>query len=168
MVVLKYYHVEAAFSIIEVLHNWRVLALVVATAGESPCPALSPNLCVKMLRRWLKKWNERMKFRTNSGNFCHFPNFLAFFQNLETVCHLLTTVVKWSDHFCEIPANFHENFAEKSQNPSKNANDMKWIFFIPPKMLTIFCWNFEIWTVQKYENLVDLEKCCKMTIWLLS
>ena len=21
-----------------------------------------------------------------------------------------------------------------------------------------FCWNFEIWAVQKYENLVDLEK----------
>ena len=26
----------------------------------------------------------------------------------------------------------------------------------------------EIWAVQKYENLVDLEKCCKMSIWLLS
>lgn len=27
------------------------------------------------VRIWLKKWNERMKFRTNSGNFWHFPNF---------------------------------------------------------------------------------------------
>ena len=29
------------------------------------------------------------------------------------------------------------------------------------KLLTIFGWNFEIWAVQKYDNLVDLEKCCK-------
>ena len=29
------------------------------------------------------------------------------------------------------------------------------------KIYTIFRWNFEIWAVQKYENLVDLEKCCK-------
>ena len=32
-------------------------------------------------------------------------------------------------------------------------------------MLTIFGWNFEIWAVQKYVNLVDLEKCCKMSNW---
>ena len=31
------------------------------------------------------------------------------------------------------------------------------------KMLTIFGWNFEIWAVQKYENLGDLEKPEKMS-----
>ena len=41
-------------------------------------------------------------------------------------------------------------------------------FFIREKMLTIFGWIFEIWAVQKYENLVDLEKPEKMSIWLLS
>ena len=25
------------------------------------------------------------------------------------------------------------------------------------KLWRLFCWNFEIWAVQKYENLVDLE-----------
>ena len=40
--------------------------------------------------------------------------------------------------------------------------------FYSGKNWTCFRWNFEIWAVQQYENLVDLEKCCKMTIWLLS
>ena len=65
-------------------------------------------------------------------------------------------------------AKFHQNFAEKSQISSKNA-DEKWHFvFIPPKLFDDFCWNFEIWAVQKYENLEDLEKFCTMTTWLLS
>ena len=29
-----------------------------------------------------------------------------------------------------------------------------------------FCWNFEIWAVRRIANLVDLEKCWKMSIWL--
>ena len=39
---------------------------------------------------------------------------------------------------------------------------MKWNGIIPPKIWTIFCWNFEIWAVQRIVNLVDLEKCWKM------
>ena len=31
-----------------------------------------------------------------------------------------------------------------------------------------FCWKFEIWAVQRYANLVDLEKCCKMRLFSLS
>ena len=35
-----------------------------------------------------------------------------------------------------------------------------------PKLWRVFCWNFEFWAVQKQINLLDLEKCCKMSIWL--
>ena len=34
-------------------------------------------------------------------------------------------ILSFPEHFCEIPARFHQIFAEKSQNPSKNANEMK-------------------------------------------
>ena len=34
------------------------------------------------------------------------------------------------------------------------------------KSLTNFCWNFEIWAVQRIANLVDLEKWRKMSIYL--
>ena len=64
----------------------------------------------------------------------------------------------------EATAKFHQIFAEKSQNSSKNAK--KWQ--ISSKFWMGFRWNFEIWAVQKYENLVDLEKPEKMSIWLLS
>ena len=36
------------------------------------------------------------------------------------------------------------------------------------KCLTKFTCIFEFGAVQRFVNLVDLEKCCKMTIWLLS
>ena len=51
-------------------------------------------------------------------------------------------------------------FAEISLKSYENL-----LFLIPAKMLTIFCWNFEIWAVRRIENLVDLEKCWKMSIW---
>ena len=38
--------------------------------------------------------------------------------------------------------------------------------FIREKMLTIFGWNFEIWAVQKYVNLVDLVKSFPTSIYL--
>ena len=34
------------------------------------------------------------------------------------------------------------------------------------KRFTEFCWNFEIESVQRIANLVVLEKCCKMRIWV--
>ena len=41
-------------------------------------------------------------------------------------------------------------------------------FFIIAKSLTLFCWNFEVWAVQRNVNLVDLENPCKMSLWSLS
>ena len=46
----------------------------------------------------------------------------------------------------------------RSQNFSQKSSTF---FFTPPKGLTFFCWIFEIWAVQKYENLVNLEKSFK-------
>ena len=34
------------------------------------------------------------------------------------------------------------------------------------KSLTKFCWDFQLRVVQRCDNLVDLDKCCKMSIWL--
>jgi hypothetical protein len=31
--------------------------------------------------------------------------------------------LSFPEHFCEIPAKFHQNFAENLQNSSKNANE---------------------------------------------
>ena len=39
-------------------------------------------------------------------------------------------------------------------------------FFIREQMLTIFGWNFEIWAVQRYVNLVDLVKSFPTSIFL--
>ena len=39
-------------------------------------------------------------------------------------------------------------------------------FFIREEMLTIFGWNFEIWAVQKYLNLVDLVKSFPFPLFL--
>ena len=51
----------------------------------------------------------------------------------------------------------------------KSTQKMKKIWnslFIREKMLTIFGWNFEIWAVQKYVNLVDLVKSFPTRIYL--
>ena len=71
--------------------------------------------------------------------------------------------------FLEFVAKSGQNFIKNSQ---KNANSMQKIkkseihLFIREKMLTIFGWNFEIWAVQKYVNLVDLVKSFPTSIYL--
>ena len=35
-----------------------------------------------------------------------------------------------------------------------------------PKLWRVFCWKIGFWAVQRNVNLVDLEKCWKMSIWL--
>ena len=124
---------------------------------------------LRLLRIWLvriRETNEKMKWKMKISH--KFWKFLAFSKIFSHFFSKYRDSFSFPDHFCEIPAKFHQIFAEKSQNSSKNENE-KWNFiFIPAKIWTVFRWNFEIWAVQKYENLVALEKCCKMTIWLLS
>jgi len=73
-----------------------------------------------------------MKIFTISGNFWHFSEFFSHFFTKSR------DRLSFPDHFCEIPAKFHQIFAEKSRNSSKNENE-KWNFiFIPAKNWTVF------------------------------
>ena len=66
----------------------------------------------------------------------------------------------------EIPTKFHQHFAEKMQNSTQKIGKNSIHFFIREKMLTIFDWNFEVWAVQKYANLVDRVKSFPTSIYL--
>ena len=55
---------------------------------------------------------------------------------------------------------------KKLQNSTQNMKTIGNSIFIREKMLTIFGWNFEIWAVQKYVNLVDLVKSFPTSIYL--
>jgi hypothetical protein len=68
-------------------------------------------------KEWIEIMQWRMKFLTNSGNFWHFPNFVTLFLKISR--HFVP------DHCCEIPAKFHKIFAEKTQNSSNNADEIK-------------------------------------------
>ena len=114
------------------------------------------------LRIGLKKWNERMKFGTNSRIFCLFPHFSgSFYQNLETFHHFLRISVKFWENFIKI--------SRKNDQNSSTKIGMKWNFIsFRQKSLTIFNWNFEVLAVRRQRNLVDLEKSWKMRLFSLS
>ena len=66
-------------------------------------------------------------------------------------------------HFCKIPAIFHLNSAEKSQNSSKNANE-KWNFiFISAKIWTIFA---EILRSERCKSMKILKISKNVAKWL--
>ena len=52
--------------------------------------------------------------------------------------------------------------------PPKVWRKIHFIYSIFTKIMTTFCWNFEIWAVQKNANPVDLEECRKMRLCSLS
>ena len=101
-------------------------------------------------------------------NFSQIPGISSIFRIFIALFRKISRqfVISWT--YLWNSGKFYQIFAEKSQISSKNKNE-KWNFiFIPAKIWTVFSWNFEIWAVQKYENLVDLENPEKMSIWLLS
>ena len=75
-------------------------------------------------------------------------------------------ISSFSKKFGEIPTKFHQNLASKWQNSIKKCWKLKISFFIFEKSLTIFYWNFEVWAVQKYANLVDRVKSFPTSIYL--
>ena len=75
-------------------------------------------------------------------------------------------ISSFSKKFGEIPTKFHQNLASKWQNSIKKCWKLKNSFFIFEKSLTIFYWNFEVWAVQKYANLVDRVKSFPTSIYL--
>ena len=52
------------------------------------------------------------------------------------------------------------------QNSIQNMKKSEIHLFIREKMLTIFGWNFEIWAVQKYVNILYLVKSFPTSIYL--
>ena len=88
-------------------------------------------------------------------------NFLNFFHNFLEYWRLLIfshLFVKFRKKFIKIwmkNSVFKQNFVKFWMNNYSKS----------PKLGRVFCWNFEVWAVQRNVNLVDLEKCWKMSIW---
>ena len=55
--------------------------------------------------------------------------------------------------------------ASKWQNSIKKSRKLNYLLFIFEKSFTSFNRNFEFGAVRRCVYLVDLEKCCKMSIW---
>ena len=113
-----------------------------------------------------------------------------WFQNFRQISNLFSQIWLKKRHtslfsgICrEIRTKIHQKFAEKMENSSfsrfptslkhrRENNSTKKMkkseiqLFNREKMLTIFGWNFEIWAVQKYVNLVDFVKSFPTSIHL--
>ena len=73
--------------------------------------------------------------------------------------------------FREILTKFHQNRAENRRISAKFLQNLKETLKNYPKItkkLMKFRQNFESGAVRRNVNLEDLEKRCKMSIWLLS
>ena len=114
-----------------------------------------------------------MKIFTNSQCFFwHFPiSSCTFYQHFSISAISFSISVKFRQILMN---NLQKNsqFHQKKRNEKKwnemKWNEMKWNLFIPPKIWTIFCWNFEIWAAQRIVNLVDLKNPEKMRLLSLS
>ena len=81
----------------------------------------------------MKKWNERMKFGTNSGIFYLFPHFSgAFYENLETFHHFLRISVKFWQNSIKISQKNHQIHWPKSEwnEISFHSGQKVWLFFL--------------------------------------
>ena len=84
------------------------------------------------LRIRLKKWNERMKFGTNSGIFCLFPHFSGtFYEKLETFHHFLRISVKFWQNSTKISQKNDQIHRPKSEwnEISFHSGQKVWRFF---------------------------------------
>ena len=80
------------------------------------------------------------------------------------------SAILWISHHClEYSSRFREILikigAKFDEKRSRKAIFVEFRAKIR-KSITKFCSNFEIGTVQRIANLVVLEKCCKMRIWV--
>ena len=112
------------------------------------------------LRRGLNYWIFQLNFLTNLGNFTEFCQNFANFLEFSRISDIF-------EHVREIPTKFHLDFDEKYHFLVENCEfSIEFSIFNFAKMLVIFCWNSVVWTVQRNADLVDLKKCCKMSIHL--
>ena len=113
------------------------------------------------LRRRLNKWNERMKFGTNSGNICLFPHFSGtFYEKLETFHHFLRISVKFWQNSIKISQKNDQIHWPKSEwnEISFHSGQKVWRSF--PGILRL--------AVRRQRNHVELEKSWKMRLFSLS
>ena len=92
--------------------------------------------------------------------------FRTFFANLIEIS--TNGIIFWN-----LSRNSEKKSTKISEKKRKNRRKkcrkigkMNFHFFIRPKILTIFGWNFEVWAVQKYVDLVDLVKTFPTNIYL--
>ena len=71
-----------------------------------------------------------------------FRKFLAFSEFFSNFFAKYRDSFSFPEHFCEIPAEFHQNFAEKSQTSSKNENEKMKFHFHYCKNLDVFLLKF--------------------------
>ena len=64
------------------------------------------------------------------------------------------------------PVKFRSSFIKIGARNDEIDEKFEHFLHFSEKSLAEFFQNFEIEAVQKYVYLVDLEKCCKMSIWL--
>ena len=129
-------------------------------------PPLGRDLALSGLlgKDWVELFirNEQI-LSPDSENSRNFHMFLQFFCNSQRILTFSHTL--WNSE--KISSTFRSKIAVVMSKLRK----FEWIgcsfFQILPK-LWLFCWIFEIWAVQKYVNLVDLEKCCRMRLLSLS
>ena len=83
----------------------------------------------------------------------HFQKMKTFVENCRKlkILDIRSMFVKFRQNFIKISkknTNFHAFFMKIWMNNYSTYSKMT-------KLWRLFCWNFEIWAVQKYENLVD-------------
>ena len=69
---------------------------------------------------------------------------------------------------CKIPVKFRQFFIKIDARNDENLQNLCDLKKTIEKKLDKKSEIFEFSAVQRNANLVDLEKCCKMSIWLLS
>ena len=97
------------------------------------------------------------------NNFHKFQNFRKFWSNFLICFRKFEWKSDTRHSFLEFVAKSGQNFIKRCKIRHKKWKKWK---FIREKMLTSFGWNFEIWAVQKYVNLVDLVKSFPTSIYL--
>ena len=102
-------------------------------------------------------WTIRIlsKFCQNLGKFVRIHQKLW---NLKNLKYFLETAAKFRENLIRIGSKINEN-RRKIVIFAENLAKMR-------KSLMKFCWDFQFRWVRRCDNLVDLEKCWKMSIYL--
>ena len=101
-----------------------------------------------------------------NNNFHRFRKFRQFSDLFSQIKLNYRQMSSFSGICREIRTKFHQEVSEKKAKFVTQNEKIGNSLFNREKMLTIFGWNFKIWAVQKYVNLVDLVKSFPTSIYL--